>query len=323
MKMQNYRKKILILLAAIPFLFSAACSMLPIKGSLTVSFADIAAKTLTPSISLDAAYYTIHGEGPYGSSFDETTSSSPLVMDFLEVGAWTITVDAYNSSDVLIATGSDSVNVVAGQTTTMSIELLPPDGTGSFFVDVYWDHTVVADPTISTELTPSSGTAISVPSTAAGDGHATVSDPDVPTGYYVMSLQLLQDGYVLSGAVEAVKILDGQETSGSYTFDSLNMPTGSVDLDVTTDTQDPLTITISGAVSTLVYGETMSVTADAGDVTDVSYTWYVNGVSQATGASYTTDSSLAPGSYRLDVIGFTSDGSRAGSASHSFTVTEN
>jgi hypothetical protein len=87
--------------------------------------------------------------------------------------------------------------------------------------------------------------------------------------------------------------------------------------------ENPLTITLTGTVSQLVYGETMTVTADAGSVTDVNYTWYRNGVSQATGASYTTDSTLAPGSYRLDVIGFTADGSRAGSASHSFTVVEN
>ena len=67
----------------------------------------------------------------------------------------------------------------------------------------------------------------------------------------------------------------------------------------------------------------MTVTAEAGGVTDVHYTWYLNGVSQESGTStYTTNSALSPGLYRLDVTGFTADGTRAGSTTHNFTVTE-
>ena len=56
---------------------------------------------------------------------------------------------------------------------------------------------------------------------------------------------------------------------------------------------------------------------------NVIYTWYINGESRAIGDSYTLGSDLAVGTYRLDVTAFTADGSRAGSATHTFTVLEN
>jgi hypothetical protein len=48
--------------------------------------------------------------------------------------------------------------------------------------------------------------------------------------------------------------------------------------------------------------------------------WYLNGVSKATGTSYTVGTGLAAGIYRLDVSVFTADGKRAGSAKHAFQV---
>ena len=50
------------------------------------------------------------------------------------------------------------------------------------------------------------------------------------------------------------------------------------------------------------------------------YVWYINGNSVAIGASYTTPTDLAPGVYRIDVTAFTTDGSRAGSATYTFKV---
>ena len=50
------------------------------------------------------------------------------------------------------------------------------------------------------------------------------------------------------------------------------------------------------------------------------YTWHINGQSMASGPGYTLESDLSEGAYRLDVTAISTDGSRAGSASHSFQV---
>jgi len=313
-------KHLSILLAAI--LVMASCALEQGGGSLTVNFADLGSKTLTPGISLDAASYTVQGTGPFGNSFSENTSDSPMSVDYLAAGSWEISVDAFNGDGVLIATGTNTVNVLEGQKTTVYISLLPPEGFGSFNVDVFWDYSLIQDPTVSTSLTNSSGTSFSLDAVSVEDGHSLVASANITTGYYVMSLQLLDESHILAGAVEAVKILDGQETSGQYTFTDLNFPAGNVDIDITIDLQDPLIITLDTTVSQIIFGQTLTLTADAG-LSDVVYTWYLNGISQSTGASYTTAADQAPGTYRLDVVGFTTDGSRAGSTSHIYTVVEN
>jgi beta-glucanase (GH16 family) len=62
---------------------------------------------------------------------------------------------------------------------------------------------------------------------------------------------------------------------------------------------------------------TASVPADTGSV---EYKWYINGLSKATGPSCILGDDLSEGGYRLDVTVMTTDGSRAGSATHSFQV---
>lgn len=292
------------------------------NGSLKVSFEDAEARTLTPAISLDPASYTVSGNGPYDSSFTETTADSPLQVNYLDAGEWIITVDAFNASGTRIATGTNSVTVTAGETATLNILLLPPAGTGSLQVDVFWDDSVVANPVIEPQLITSSGSTLALTASQVAAGHSEISESTLSTGYYTFSLQLLDSGEVIAGAVEAVRVLNGELTSGQYTFDEFNMPDGGVDITIDPDLQEPLNITLSGTVDSYVYGNSMTVTADAGSATNVNYTWYLNGVSQGTGSSYTTESTLAPGQYRLDVIGFTTDGSQAGSTTHNFTVTE-
>ncbi len=313
---------VMIALTAVMLLLFAACVPEEKNGNLKISFEDAEARVLAPAISLDATSYTVSGNGPYNSSFNESTTESPLEVSYLEAGEWIITVDAYNVDGTRIATGTNSVMVQAGETASLNILLLPPAGTGSLVVDVFWDDTVIANPVIESQLTSSSGNSLQLTANQVEAGHSEISDSTISSGYYTMALQLLESGEVVAGAVEAVRIFDGEQTSGEYTFNEFNLPSGGIDVIADPDMQEPLTITLTGAVDTLAYGNIMTVTADAGEVTDVVYTWYLNGVSQGTGSTYTTDSTLSPGQYRLDVVGFTSDGTRAGSTTHNFTVTE-
>ena len=309
-------------LVALLLILFTGCALQEENGSIKVSFKDAEARTLTPAISLEPVSYTVSGNGPYDSSYTETTSDSPLLASYLDAGEWTFTVDAFNASDTRIATGTGSVSVSAGETAVLHILLLPPAGTGSLEVDVFWDDIVVANPVIDSQLIASSGSNLSLTANQVEAGHSEITESTLSTGYYTFTLQLIDSGEVVAGAVEAVRVLDGELTSGQYTFNEFNMPDGDVDIAIDPDLQEPLNITLTGVVDSYVYGGTMTVTADAGSVTEVNYTWYLNGVSQGTGSSYTTASTLAPGQYRLDVVGFTTDGSQAGSTTHTFTVTE-
>ena len=233
-------------------LFFAACAPAEKNGNLKISFEEAQARVLAPAISLDAASYTVSGNGPYNSSFNESTTDSPLQINSLETGEWIITVDAYNAEGTRIATGTNSVNVTSGETASLNILLLPPAGTGSLLVDVFWDDSVVSDPVIESRLTSSSGNTLELSANQVDTGHSEISDSTISTGYYTMVLQLVESGEVIAGAVEVVRIFDGEQTSGEFTFNEFNLPSGGVEVIVAPDLQEPLTITLSGAVDSIV-----------------------------------------------------------------------
>ena len=137
-------------------------------------------------------------------------------------------------------------------------------------------------------------------------------------------LQLKDNGLLAMGAVEMVRIVKDQITSGQFEFYETNGPGGNITISITPELNDPLAVTMGGQVAEIYLGETMTVTASVPpEVGNVVYAWYINGESRATGPSYTLGSDLAVGIYRLDVTAFTADGSRAGSATYTFQVLEN
>ena len=127
----------------------------------------------------------------------------------------------------------------------------------------------------------------------------------------------------MAGAVEVVRIAAGQGTTGSYAFANVNKPGGTLQVNITPAMADPIALSISGVASTITVGASMTATASVTDGTgNVVYVWYLNGESIGMGsASLTFGSTLAAGYYRLDVTGYTTDGTRGGSASASFQVT--
>ena len=121
-----------------------------------------------------------------------------------------------------------------------------------------------------------------------------------------------------------VSNVEGQTISGSYNFTIVNNK-GNLQLNITPNPLNPPTVTLTSKQSSPLGSNspvtlTASVPAGTGNVT---YAWYVNGVSQALGSSFTlnsTTSPLAVGTYRVDVATFTADGFRAGSATTTITV---
>ncbi len=89
---------------------------------------------------------------------------------------------------------------------------------------------------------------------------------------------------------------------------------------------DPITTTLPVAISgiggsSLSQGTVVDLTASLpGDSASVLFTWYVNGVEAATGSSYGFGAARKSGSYRIDVVAFSADGTQAGSATTTINV---
>ena len=293
----------------------------PLSGSLTVSIGnDINARTLVPSISMDPASYTVSGVGPDGATFSVSTTAGTVTVDTLPFGPWTVTVSAFNASSVLIGQGAKDVTIHTAQTAPVTISVTPLTGAGTLSLQVQWPSIEVETPSIDASLLSTKGTSRTLVF-GAGGPPAAFSASDVDTGYYTLVLQLKDNGVPVAGAVEVVRIVAGGVTSGTYAFAHVNAPGGTLTVNITPALGNPIPISIAGASTSLAEGTSMTVSASVGDGTpDVVWVWYLNGASIGSGASMTLGSALASGHYRLDVTGFTVDGTRAGSASASFDV---
>ena len=122
--------------------------------------------------------------------------------------------------------------------------------------------------------------------------------------------------------MDTVRIVQDEETIGTYSFTDLNHPTGDVDIIVIIDLDAPLEVTITGGVDILVYGTEMTaqmLIANPGDDI-INYQWYLNGGFISSGESLTFGMDLRRGTYRLDGVAISADGERSGSAFHNFIV---
>jgi hypothetical protein len=200
--------------------------------------------------------------------------------------------------------------------------VLPLEGYGSLQLTVSWNAADTENPVVTGQLLPTSGAAIALSFTTTGPGAAACSRADIGTGYYTLTVELGDSGVLVMGAMEVARIVKDQTTSGALDFTQINEAGGNIDVNITPALEDPITVTLSGQKAALESGAQMTVKANVPSTTgNVACAWYLNGVSKATGASFTAGADLTPGVYRLDVAVFSADGKRAGSATHSFQVT--
>lgn len=303
----------------------AACPnpISPTKGgALAISINNnINARTLLPLIDMNAASFKVIGTGPSGATFSQTTSGGSLTVDSLAFGSWSVTVNALNAGGTIIGSGQATVTVHTGQTTTVDISVVPLAGNGTLDLTVTWTASQVEDASIQASLTPPVGSETH-PSFSVSGNEATWSSTTIPAGYQTLTLQLFDHNIFVMGAVEVVRIVAGQATTGTYAFANVNQPGGSVQVNISPAMADPILVSISGVPATVSAGASMTATASVSDgTTGVDYVWYLNGESVGMGASYTLGSTVAAGWYRLDVTAYAAGGTRAGSATASFRVT--
>jgi hypothetical protein len=183
-----------------------------------------------------------------------------------------------------------------------------------------WNAKDTEIPSIEAQLIPASGPAIAPDFTITGANTGTFTSSTIPTGYHTLTLKLLDNGLLTMGAVEVVRIIKDQTTSGTFGFYDINEPGGTIGINITPDMAEPIDVTITGQLEEIEQGSTMTVTASVPEGTgNVVYVWYINGESVETGESYAV-SGFPIGVYRLDVTAFTVDGKRAGSTNCMFNV---
>ena len=306
------RKPALLLL---PILLLCAVSCLPPlsmvgKASIKVSFKSVvqpskslhAARTVVPPADLGITSIDVTVTGPGGTSSGSANAVSQVctISNIVPGNNITIAATARNSVSAVVATGSTTINLVAGQTQDITINLAPTaTGSGSFSFAMSWPDSTGAS-FVEAQLTGGvCAQSTATPTDASGTYSWTYTASGVASGAYDMFITFTNPttAKVVGSFVESLNVYDNLESdtwldgSGNHlagrTFSAQEM-------------QDSLTslsqLAITGANSPLLYtpstvpalvpgcgidaGRTsaaqVSFTATLADATlgqSISYTW--------------------------------------------------
>lgn len=175
-------------------------------------------KTISTNMTIVSYNITITGPGNIIISIN--TTDATVLIENLQVGEWTIIIDAINDEGVAIGIGQNIANVNRADITEVNINIQPYAGTGNIDITVTWDASLVSNPIIIASLLLSTDTlpvnlTFTINSTA---GQAVYHANDVDSGYYTLNIELYDGSTKLTGAAEVVRITNEQTTSATINF---------------------------------------------------------------------------------------------------------
>ena len=320
--MQKQFKKYFMCICLVIFFFTfISCSEYEKKntGSLVLNLSEIlGSRNLDPDINMNVVYYDINGPGPGSAAFSlSNVVSNVVTVNDLAPGSWSVIVYGKNAGGTNILSGDAVLTVTEEQTTSVTIDVFPIDGTGSLSLSVTW-LVQVDNPVMEATLISTNGATQPLVFSISGNT-ASYANSSITTGYYTLIMQLKDGGDGVWYRVETVRILAGQTTIGDYL---LQQGTGGSIITIEQHLQDPLIINLSGHQEILSENQNMFVTATVQNETNVNFVWYLNAqpIAGATNSMYyVVSNTLTPGQYRLDVVGMKDN--RLGCTGFDFTVT--
>lgn len=319
-------KKVLSRLLTISLLLTACDNPTVIappanSASLVILLEQNVSRTILPDITMEITEYTIRGTGPNGVSFTKTTTENTFAIDELAFGDWEINVCGKNTEGFPIGTGNASATVHTGETTTVSIVVSPFEGFGNLELTVNWTAGDLEIPSVKANLTRATGNPVTLDFTLL-ENSAVFSSETIAAGYYTLTVELLDNNINTMGIVEVVRIVKDATTEGFFDFYEVNIPGGTIGVYIVQEMNDPIEVEITGLPDSFHNSSTVTVGASApAETENLVYIWYINGRSYAMGP-YCVLNGIDKGIYNLNVVAFTVDGSRAGSAKSTFGVTE-
>jgi hypothetical protein len=270
--------------------------------------------TIAPG-NLVVESYTITSVGPDNETIIGTAlgSATSFIQYGLSPGEWTVTIEAFDTTPSLIASGvSETFTVVPNVLEDVTVFVVPlTTGTGILNLTLEWPDNSIPEASFdySATLTDDSDVVTDIIFTEINylNGTATyaLDSLTLAPGYYDLFIQITDGGTAAATDVGIVRILQGTTTTGTAAFSSLD--DGGATLDITTNLQDTFPVTF-GALSATISKTQAPLTMDASVTDDASgdtFRWFLNGLEDTSQTinPYTINSALlAVGFYRLTVF---------------------
>lgn len=192
------------------------------KGELVISFAksSLSSKGLYPTEELALSSWNIiltKSGSPTIIKNGISPSTTSYAAAGLDVGTWEVTIDGLNSSNNIIATGSQTALIEDSKSTNLTITLSLLTGNGTLAISASWSYGLTS-PIVEGTLIPSSGGAATSFAMTTDSGKLSASyTGSVAAGSYLLNLALSDSGIVAyrSNSPIAVLIAASCTTPGS------------------------------------------------------------------------------------------------------------
>ncbi len=233
------KKLLIVLTVALFVLFLSACRN-PVStdgaptGRLGLSILPNAGRSIVPA-DMDIASYRAYGSGPSGATIPTTENSTgSFAFEGLAAGSWSITVDGLDGSGAMLASKTTTVEVIAAQSSSLSIQLIPIIGTGQLSLSISWPSTRQLDSIVGT-LRSSDGTGTTLKLSITGNS-ASYSG-SLASGSYTLFINFsLSNKIVAVPLGESLLVYAGKTSSAT-----LSLPDSQFNLAATTTAQPCLT----------------------------------------------------------------------------------
>jgi hypothetical protein len=301
------------------------------KGSLSIYFEQhIDRTTAPPDEETELSYFTIKGNGPADSFFEESLSDSViLTKQNILAGEWMITVEAYNVKNKIIGSGISYTIVKVGISNDVTIQVNAIKGEGTLSIKINYNDQGLASPAIidfsaKGTLTPLGGnTPIQLTFSTNTPDKAFESTAVVQNGYYTIELEVKKGSQPVKKYVDIVWILAYFTTNGEFEFKYMQ-PSNEIVIRPVLDLNKPLDVSISYSpdgpeivdLLSIYSGDTVSLKAGCNTYEPVNYEWYLDGVLEPESNKIAfTLPGLSEGEYTLMLIVKRNDNKCAGSTS--------
>lgn len=201
------------------FLLSS-CEESSSVGTMKILLHSDISKTMTVGETvLDITKYSVSGSGPGGKTFALDTTSASVTLEGVILGSWTVKATGLNAKGKEVAYGETSF-VLTDQLESQTIVLSTVTGSGSLQLKYEWDLDI-SDPQIDIVIENRTSPQVRLKKSVKPNPQlqsCTLTVPELASGFYTVSSVLYNEETKILGCVEAIRIANGEKTSGTITL---------------------------------------------------------------------------------------------------------
>ncbi|MFH0977568.1 MAG: hypothetical protein V1874_17450 [Spirochaetota bacterium] len=183
--------------------------------------------------------------------------------------------------------------------------------TGSFILTSLFDPALKHSAIIKVTLDPAIGSAETIDFCLNEESNS-YNNPSIPSGYYFLTVQLIDNGIVFGGAAELIKIFPDATTKRSIKVSISQSPF----LEITPRT-DNIKLSFDSDKNIISSKKDFIITGSTLDTSNIIYTWFVDGILAASGINIyelTIPNDIVKGYHRIDLSILSIDGLHGGNA---------